>query len=71
MGIVPNAQFRAAENSLTPGDFLLFCIDGIIDVEPSDAQSVIEGLRESVSIVRRKAFPENGGLLSYKMQKRQ
>ena len=49
IGIIPNAQFRAAEVKVAPGDFLLFFTDGIIEVEAGDGRQFgIEGLRESI-----------------------
>jgi serine phosphatase RsbU (regulator of sigma subunit) len=49
IGIIPNAQFKTTEANLTPGDFLLFFTDGIIEVERRDgSQFGIEGLQQSV-----------------------
>jgi serine phosphatase RsbU (regulator of sigma subunit) len=49
IGIIPNAQFKTIDAKVSPGDFLLFFTDGIIEVEASDgSQFGIEGLRESV-----------------------
>jgi len=49
IGIIPNAQFKTKESNLSPGDFLLFFTDGIIEVEANDSsQFGIEGLQQSV-----------------------
>jgi sigma-B regulation protein RsbU (phosphoserine phosphatase) len=49
MGLIPNAQFKTSEAKLSPGDFLLFFTDGIIEVEDNkDRDFGIEGLRQSI-----------------------
>jgi sigma-B regulation protein RsbU (phosphoserine phosphatase) len=49
IGIIPNAHFKTTETKLTPGDFLLFFTDGVIEVENKDGNDFgIEGLRQSV-----------------------
>jgi phosphoserine phosphatase RsbU/P len=49
MGLIPNAQFKTSEAKLSPGDFLLFFTDGIIEVEDKrDRDFGIEGLQQSI-----------------------
>jgi serine phosphatase RsbU (regulator of sigma subunit) len=49
MGLIPDAQFRTAKVKLTPGDFLLFFTDGIIEVEDQQGGYFgLEGLQRSV-----------------------
>ena len=49
MGLIPNAQFKTSEVKLSPGDFLLFFTDGIIEVEDKrDRDFGIEGLQQSI-----------------------
>lgn len=49
IGIIPDAHFKTTETKLTPGDFLLFFTDGVIEVENKDGNDFgIEGLRQSV-----------------------
>jgi serine phosphatase RsbU (regulator of sigma subunit) len=49
MGLIPNAQFKTSEAKLSPGDFLLFFTDGIIEVEDNrDRDFGIEGLQQSI-----------------------
>src|SRR5215469_2310271 len=49
IGIIPNAHFKTTETKLTPGDFLLFFTDGVIEVENKDGNDFgIGGLRQSV-----------------------
>jgi phosphoserine phosphatase RsbU/P len=49
MGLIPNAQFKTTEAKLSPGDFLLFFTDGIIEVEDKkDRDFGIEGLQQSI-----------------------
>jgi serine phosphatase RsbU (regulator of sigma subunit) len=49
IGIIPNAQFRTIDSKISPGDFLLFYTDGIIEVEAGDgSQFALEGLRQSI-----------------------
>jgi phosphoserine phosphatase RsbU/P len=49
VAIIPNVQFKTTETKLAPNDCLLFCTDGIIEVEARDgSQFGIEGLRETV-----------------------
>ena len=49
MGLIPNAQFKTSEAKLSPGDFLLFFTDGIIEMEDKkDRDFGIEGLQQSI-----------------------
>jgi phosphoserine phosphatase RsbU/P len=49
MGLIPNAQFKTSEAKLSPGDFLLFFTDGVIEVEDKrDRDFGIEGLQQSI-----------------------
>jgi phosphoserine phosphatase RsbU/P len=49
MGLIPNAQFKTTKVNLSPGDFLLFFTDGVIEVENRAGSDFgIEGLRQSV-----------------------
>jgi phosphoserine phosphatase RsbU/P len=49
MGLIPNAQFKTSEAKLSPGDFLLFFTDGVVEVEDKEGRDFgIEGLRESI-----------------------
>jgi sigma-B regulation protein RsbU (phosphoserine phosphatase) len=49
MGLIPNAQFKTSEARLSPGDFLLFFTDGIIEMENKrDRDFGIEGLQQSI-----------------------
>ncbi|HET9368497.1 MAG TPA: SpoIIE family protein phosphatase [Candidatus Udaeobacter sp.] len=49
MGLIPNAQFKTCEAKLSPGDFLLFFTDGVIEVEDKrDRDFGIEGLQQSI-----------------------
>jgi phosphoserine phosphatase RsbU/P len=49
MGLIPNAQFKANEAKLAPGDFLLFFTDGVIEMEDKAGRDFgIEGLRQSI-----------------------
>jgi serine phosphatase RsbU (regulator of sigma subunit) len=49
MGLIPNAQFKTCEAELSPGDFLLFFTDGVIEVEDKrDREFGIEGLQQSI-----------------------
>jgi serine phosphatase RsbU (regulator of sigma subunit) len=49
MGLIPNAQFKTSEAKLSPGDFLLFFTDGVIEVEDKrDREFGIEGLQQSI-----------------------
>ena len=49
MGLIPNAQYKTTEAKLSPGDFLLFFTDGVVEVEDKEGRDFgIEGLRESI-----------------------
>ena len=49
MGLISNAQFKTSEAKLSPGDFLLFFTDGIIEMEDKrDRDFGIEGLQQSI-----------------------
>jgi phosphoserine phosphatase RsbU/P len=49
MGLIPNAQYKTSEAKLSPGDFLLFFTDGVVEVEDKEERDFgIEGLRESI-----------------------
>jgi len=49
MGLIPYAQFKTSEAKLSPGDFLLFFTDGIIEMEDKrDRDFGIEGLQQSI-----------------------
>jgi phosphoserine phosphatase RsbU/P len=49
IGLIPNAQFKTCEAKLSPGDFLLFFTDGVIEVEDKrDREFGIEGLQQSI-----------------------
>jgi phosphoserine phosphatase RsbU/P len=49
IGLIPNAQFKTSEAKLSPGDFLLFFTDGIIEMEDKrDRDFGIEGLQQSI-----------------------
>jgi len=49
MGLIPDAKFKTSEVTLSPGDFLLFYTDGIIEVENKKGEEFgIEGLRQSI-----------------------
>ncbi|HEY9504160.1 MAG TPA: PP2C family protein-serine/threonine phosphatase, partial [Pyrinomonadaceae bacterium] len=49
MGLIPNAQFKTCEAKLSPGDFLLFFTDGVIEVEDKrDREFGIQGLQQSI-----------------------
>jgi len=49
MGLIPNAQFKTSEAKLSPGDFLFFFTDGIIEMEDKrDRDFGIEGLQQSI-----------------------
>ena len=49
MGLIPDAKFKSSEVTLSPGDFLLFYTDGIIEVENKKGEEFgIEGLRQSI-----------------------
>ena len=49
IGLIPNAQFKTSEAKISPGDFLLFFTDGIIEMEDkTDRDFGIEGLQRSI-----------------------
>lgn len=49
MGLIPNAEFKTVEAKLSPGEFLLFFTDGVIEVEDKkDRDFGVEGLQQSI-----------------------